>query len=146
MVQKKCPLFKNSCPHCCHPSRPAMDSPISQFQKVLPQFSQLSTISFALPWKIMYVSSGITVHSSSWSAEGQPKEETLGQPYSFPPSEHTLPSGQLRASPTLPPSWYQASGPLLLNTVSAPMWQHLETILLQYGTSIHLARTTMGAK
>ena len=66
----------------------------------------------------MYVSPGIT----------------LGLPYSLPPSEHTLPSGQLRASPTLPPSWYQASGPLLLNTVSAPMWQHLETILLQYGT------------
>ena len=49
VVQKKCPLFKNSRPHCCHASGPAMDSPIGPFRKVPPQFSQLSAISFAQP-------------------------------------------------------------------------------------------------
>ena len=49
VVQKKCTLFKNSRPHCCHASGPAMDSPISRFRKVPPQFSQLSAISFAQP-------------------------------------------------------------------------------------------------
>ena len=47
VLQKSCPLLKNSRPYCCHAMGPAMDSPTSQFQKVPAQFSQLSAISFA---------------------------------------------------------------------------------------------------
>ena len=49
VVQKNCPLFKNSRPYCCHTMGPAMHSPIGHFRKVLAQFSQLSAISFAQP-------------------------------------------------------------------------------------------------
>ena len=66
VVQKNCPLFKNSRPYCCHTMGPAMHSPIGHFRKVLAQFSQLRAISFAQPCTCTHSRETNILHSSDF--------------------------------------------------------------------------------
>ena len=73
VVQKNCPLFKNSRPYCCHTMGPALHSPIGHFRKVLAQFSQLSAISFAQPCRFPFPQQGVNGQSV---IDSRPKQQS----------------------------------------------------------------------